>query len=189
MGTYIDVYLTHSLPSWRDAAATLACLSEAEVASRAVAQYWRTVQPFDRDREHWEIDERLPEYLSYHGPGSLHLDVTPMAARLHTGGRWRGFLSIPPLRHVHLAAFRAIADAFSSPRMAVTHDSIDGLLDAFLEGAPQEQLIRMLETSLGQPQPSLDAVEPWIAAQAERGVPDVWYLETRLGTAEAGVAG
>ena len=53
------------------------------------------------------VDTNRPRYTAW----SLFLTITNQAAKIHTGGRWRGFLTLEPLRRVHLAAFRQIAGA------------------------------------------------------------------------------
>src|SRR5688572_14150554 len=112
MGTRIDVYLSHDLARYDDEAATLARLDSALSAALAVRQYWWSVNSGQYQSNRWEaepVTPRTPNVRRYSGPGSLYLTVTPAAARIGTGGRWRGFLSIEPLREVHLVALRAIA--------------------------------------------------------------------------------
>ena len=151
-----------------------------------VAEYWQTVENYSRDATQWETGETLEDCIRYAGPGSLWLDVTPHAARIHTGGRWRGFLSIEPLRRVHLAAFRSIAEALSSDTMALSHDSTEQVHEIFWSGARQVDCVATLHSALGPPQPSIEAIEPRIAAMTERTVPDVWYLERVSRSSDAG---
>src|SRR5688500_18374202 len=109
MGTRIEVFLSHDLKRFDDATATIARLNVAIPTAFAVRDYWRRVDSSFYELDHWEahpIAPRLPDLRRYDGPGSLQVTVTAVAARISTGGRWRGFLSIPALREVHLAAFR-----------------------------------------------------------------------------------
>src|SRR5438132_8071756 len=104
MGTRIHVYLSHDLPHFDDVAATIARLDSALSEAFAVREYWRSVDPGGYELDNWEAEPVTPRMLNlrrYSGPGSLYLTVTSAAARIYTGGRWRGFLSIEPLREVH----------------------------------------------------------------------------------------
>jgi hypothetical protein len=175
--SYISVFLTHNLPSFRDTNEALTRLRPTEAPCREVSAYWGTVQPYDRNAMRWTAEEVLEDCVHYAGPGSLWLDVTPRAARIHTGGRWRGFLSILPLRRVHLAAFRAIAAALGSETMAISHDSIEKVHEIFWAGATQSACVAALQAALGLPQASIEAIEARIVALTEHTVPDVWYLE------------
>ena len=184
MGTRINVFLSHDLPRFDDAAATIARLDGVLPEALAVRDYWRSVDPqWDPKRppDHWEADPANPalgDVRRYSGPGSLHVWVMPLAARIHTGGRWRGFLSIEPLRQVHLAAFRAIARAIGSPKLAICSDARDDVADLiFYAGRSQDDCIGALRSAFGTPQPSVDSIAPSVAAQAEHGVPLIWFLD------------
>jgi len=180
MGTYISVFLTHDLSSFRDTTEAPTRLRQTEATCCEVSDYWRTVQPYEpyeRNETRWAADEELDYVVHYAGPGSLWLAVTPRAARIHTGGRWRGFLSIPPLRRVHLAAFRSVAAALGSETMAISHDSTESVHEMFWAGATQSACVAALQASLGLPQASIDSIEPRVAAMTKHGVPNVWYLE------------
>lgn len=181
MGTRINVYLSHDLPRYDDAAATIARLNSALPAALAVRDYWRSVDPdAHEDDERWAaepVTPRMPAVRRYGGPGSLFLTVTPAAARIGTGGRWRGFLSIEPLRRVHLAAFRAIARAVGSSRLALCADSRDDVADVFWEDGSQEDCIAAMRSAMGAPQPSVESVAPEIVTRTEHGVPSVWFLD------------
>ena len=181
VGTRIHVFLSHDLERFDDAAATMARLDVALPAAFAVRDYWRRIDPPAHEHDGWEaepIAPRLPDLRRYDGPGSLQVTVTPVAARIGTGGRWRGFLSIPPLREVHLVAFRAIARALGSSKMAVCADARDDVTEVFLANGSQDACIAQLQSALGPPQASMDAIAPEIVAETEHGVPGVWFLET-----------
>jgi hypothetical protein len=171
------VFLAHALPLWRDTAETLMRLRQTEPACCEVAEYWRTVENVDPDPTQWTTGEALEDCVHYVGPGSLWLDITSCAARIHTGGRWRGFLSIEPLRHVHLAAFRSIAEALRSDTMVLSHDCTERVHQIFWSGATQSECVATIHAALGPPQRSVDAIDPRITAMTERTVPDVWYFE------------
>jgi hypothetical protein len=177
MGTYVSVFLTHDLLSFQDTAEALTRLRQTEASCNEVREYWRNAQQYDRDATEWSVSEALDGDVTYGGPGSLWLDITPRAARIHTGGRWRGFLSIPPLHRVHLAAFRSIAAALGSESMAISHDSNDNVQEIFWAGGTQSDCIAALQAEFGPPQPSIDAIDPRVVEMADHGVPEVWYLE------------
>jgi hypothetical protein len=180
MATRIHVFLSHDLPRFDDASDTIARLDAALPAAFAVRDYWRTADPGNVEVENWAAEPiipRLPDRRAYTGPGSIFLDVSPKAARISTGGRWRGFLSIEPLRRVHVAAFRAIASALGCKQLAICHDSCNAVEDTFLAGGSQEECIAKLRAALGPPQPSLDSITAEIVQQTEHGVPSVWYLD------------
>src|SRR3954469_1946855 len=157
MGTRIDIYLSHDLPRFDDVEATIARLECALPMAFAVRDYWRTVDPSGYELDRWEaepVSPRMPNVRRYSGPGALHLTVTPAAARISTGGRWRGFLSIEPLRRVHLTAFRAIARAMRSETLALCADSRDDVTDVFLADGSQDDCIAAMRSAMGPPQTS-----------------------------------
>lgn len=189
MGTYINVFLTHDLRSWRDEDEARRRLQPTEPLCRAVDEYWRSVQSYEDYDMGWGRSDTLEELVGYTGPGALYLEITPRAARIHTGARWRGFLTFPPLHRVHVAAFRSIAAALGSEKLAITHDSVESVAEAFWSGATQSECIAGLEAELGPPQPSLDRIEPWIIAEAEHKVPRVWYLDVLPVSAGGAIVG
>src|SRR4051812_39255683 len=91
MGTRIHVFLSHDLPRFDDAAATVARLNSTLPAAFAVRDYWRSVDlDTDQADERWEAEPVAPRMTNvrrYSGPGPLFLWVTPAAALIHTGGR------------------------------------------------------------------------------------------------------
>jgi hypothetical protein len=123
----------------------------------------------------------------YTGPGSLFLTITAQAARVRTGGRWRGFLSIEPLRRVHLAAFRQIARSLGSRCLALYADC-DDVDDLFWGGRTQGECIELMKRIWGPPQWSAEEIERRLVAAADRTVPLVWFLENSQDIAEAGAA-
>jgi len=177
MGTRIHAYLSHDLPRFDDTAAAVARLDGARREALAVRDYWRSVDPGDKGIDRWESVE-LPDERYYAGPDSLLLLVRPSAALISTGGRWRGFLSIEPLRRVHLAAFRSIARAIGSPKLVLCGDQYDdAAIDAFYEKGSQDDCIAALHSDLGPPQPSIDSIAPSLVAEAEHCPPAVWFVD------------
>lgn len=181
MGTRIHVFLKHDLRRFDDPAATVARLEGSLPAALAIRDYWRSIERKSHQTdERWEAEPAtpgMPNIRDYTGPGSLFLTVTPEAALVSTGGRWRGFLSIEPLRRVHLEGFRAIARALGSPRIAICADSRDDVTDVFLANGSQDACIAAMRSAMGTPQSSVELVAPELITQAEHRVPDVWFVE------------
>lgn len=183
MGTRINVTVEHQFGNYRDRAATIEMLAPTIPAALAVANYWRTVNSEgaeDGERSWTAKPESQEGYLCYHGPGSLFLRFGPKLARIWTGARWRGFLSIEPLRRVHLEAFRNIAHHLGAKRLVFFPDGgiADDLVPAVIyDGITQEECIATLQQAYGNPQPSIDDIAPEIAAEAEHRIPSVWYME------------
>lgn len=182
MGTRIEVYVTHELRRFDDAEEVMARLEVTMPAALVVQEYWRAADPGGYDNDRWEVEREgafFPNKREFCGPGFLWLSVTPAAARVHTGARWRGFLSIEPLRRVHLAAFRAIAEALGSATLAICADTREDVAEIFLDGGTQADCVERLRATLGPPQASVDEIAAEVQKETERGVPDVWYLDRR----------
>jgi hypothetical protein len=180
MGTRIDVFLSHDLPCFDDTVATIARLNAALPTALAVRDYWQSVDPGAYELDSWEADPaplQAGNVRRYSGPGALYFTVTPAAARISTGGRWRGFLSIARLREVHLAAFRAIARAMGSTTLAMCADSRDDVTDVFLANGSQADCIAQMRSAMGAPQPSIESIGLEVIAQTAHGVPDVWFVD------------
>jgi len=177
MGTRTYVFLSSDDSLLRNTAEVLMRLKRSERECLNVARYWRSVGSDVGAVTEWAIWEDLGDHVNYRGPGSLGLVVTERAAKIYAGARWRGFLSIPPLRSVHLAAFRSIAIALGSVGMAITHDSLDSVGESFDSGAGLDSCIVVLRETLGPPQPDVKTVDTTVIAEARRCVPDVWYWE------------
>ena len=181
MGTRINALLDHNLANFRDRNSVLERLAAALPGALAVKKYWEIANPTEQHdtREEWQAapgSHREPNMDLYTGPGSLFLSVTANAAHIHTGGRWRGFLSIEPLRRVHLDAFRLISRAFESTCMALYADSCK-IDDMFSGEKSQWECIEMMERMWGPPLQDIDQIDRNIAAAAKRMVPEVWFLE------------
>jgi hypothetical protein len=184
MGTRINVMVEHHFGDYRDRAATIKMLTPTISAATEVANYWRTVDPEYKDLHpnSWTASppDPLDRYLMYCGPGNLFLRFGLKLARIWTGARWRGFLSIEPLRRAHLQAFRSIARHFGSERMVFFPDGgiADDLVPAAIhDGITQEDCIATLQRAYGAPQPSINNVDPEVVTQTRHTVPLVWYIE------------
>ena len=181
MGTRINVVMDNDITAYRDQSAVLARLEPTFSAALAVQNYWNTANAaFKPESEHrWTADPIMPHeqhYRSYTGPGSLFLKVGPHAAKVRTGGRWRDFLSIPPLRDVHLQAFRSIAKALGATQVAYFPDCEDAW-EVLYEGGRYSDVLPILEGYFGLPQPSSEMVSTEIVADTDSIVTDVWYSE------------
>jgi hypothetical protein len=185
MGTRINVLLDHRVPDHWDRSALLKRLADTMPTALAIREYCLAVAPDPTpiaDLE-WSADPqspRQPKHVNFTGPGSLFLSLTAVAAKIRTGGRWRGFLSIDPLRQVHLEAFRSIARALEATKLVYFADD-DFVNDLFWDGKAQEECIALLEQMCGPPQASIDLIDPKIARATEHGVPTVWYVERTVG--------
>jgi hypothetical protein len=181
MGTRINVLFDHDLSALLDQAATLARLLPTTLAALTVRDYWLAADPHSPhdDSTMWRADDVSPlekdQRRRYTGPGSLFLALAPRTARLHTGGRWRGFLTIEPLRRVHLAAFRCIARAFGAVEMLLYPDTCE-VDDLFYAGRTMWDCVEFLERTWGPPQRGVEKLDPRVIAEAE--VFRVWYLES-----------
>ena len=149
MGIRINVLLDHDLTDYRDRGSVLARLATALPAALAVRDYWQSADPHGRrdDLVVWQADAALPFEPCLHryaGPGSLFPSVTAQAACIHTGGRCRGFLSIEPLRRVHLAAFWHIARSLGSRCLAFYADSCE-VDDLFWGGRTHWECIELMD--------------------------------------------
>jgi hypothetical protein len=180
MGTRINALFDHDLTEPGDRGSVLARLAAALPAALTVREYWRAADPESThdDPPAWRADPVSPResgLLHYTGPGSLFLSVTAQAAWVRTGGRWRGFLTIEPLRRAHLAAFRRIAAALGAKRLAVYADSCE-VDDLFWDGRPPGECVELMGRLWGPPQPTAEEIDPRVSAAAERTVPEVWFL-------------
>jgi hypothetical protein len=180
MGTRINVLLEHDLPDYRNRELVLARLAPALPATLAVRDYWRVTDPETPQDElaAWRAEPELPRgsgLLHFTAPGSLFLTVAQHVAHIRTGGRWRGFLSIEPLRRIHLAAFRRIAAALGSHCMALYPDSCE-VDDLFWGGWGHWECVQLLERMWGPPQHSVEEIDPAIDVEG-MAVFSVWFLE------------
>jgi hypothetical protein len=167
--------LSHDLKDWKDERAVLDRLNCARPTCIEVEHYWARTGS-DRANNDTFQSEAPPRYSDryryYSGPGFL-IAMTPVAARIEAHARWSGFLSIPPLRAVHVQAFRAFAAAFDSPQMVVCSDAEDDLFDLTVRSGTQADCIEYLTRKLGAPNRISDLPE----REVERFERLVWFLE------------
>lgn len=183
MGTRINLLFPHELGDWTDRSETLKVLEPVLPYGSAIEDYWQSVDPHSgkRDENLWEARKPMfpPDeerwFHIYIGPGSLFVYVGPNLVRVRTGGRWRGFLSIQPLRTVHLPAFYAICKAFNSPEMRIFLDD-DIVMDEFYDQQSYERCCRVLDQRLGAPIPLAEQINPEVAARTEHGCPMLQYI-------------
>lgn len=188
MGTRLNALFDHDLADWRHREAVLARLERTRSEANTVRDYWLAADP---NLTHGFLTEWTADPISsidivqhrYSGPGSLFVTVTPAVVMIRGGARWRGFLSIGALRIVHLAAIRSIAVAFGASRIAVYSDSCE-VNDLVWSGQTFAECVDKLEQIRGLPRTDLDRMDRRIAAEAEDGIPEVWYLERRQSESE-----
>ena len=183
MGTRINVLFGHRLSDWTCREESLKILSEALPALNVVEDYWNRQ---DGDRRQATQNDWIPkppfpppetrDYLRYSGPGSFFASINPSAVWIRTGGRWRGFLSIPELRKVHIAASRAIAKAFAAEVFYCFADT-DFADGEFWGGGAVSECIAVLQKQFGDPIPLDESVDPKIAQATEHGCPGLWYWD------------
>lgn len=173
--------MNHDVDDYRNQSAVLARLATTLPAALAVRDYWNANNPFlgPDTQDKWIADLVMgyEKYnRSYTGPGSLFLKVGPYSAKIRTGGRWRGFLSIPPLHAVHLQAFRSIGQALGATQLAYFPDC-DDAWEVLYEGGRYSDAVPILTGYFGVPQPSVEAITPEISEETDHTVPAVWYSE------------
>jgi len=184
MGTRINALFDHELTDYQNSESILARLSGAIPAAFAVRDYWRTADPHygHETLNTWHADP-VPPFESnlslYTAPGSLFLTITKEAATIRTGGRWRGFLDIEPLRRVHLAAFRQIGATLGARSFALYPDSCE-VNDLFWGDHTQWQCVELMERMWGPPQRSVDVIDQkeFLAAESKWKYPFTWFLES-----------
>jgi|GEM_PF-7041064 len=181
MGTRINVLMDHNIADYKDQSAVLAPLTSALPATLAVRDYWDVNDPSPKRvvQTEWTADLVTPygpNFRSFTAPGSLFFDIGPAAAKIRMGGRWRGFVSIPPLYQVHLQAFRAVAHASGASYFACFPDCEDAW-EAFVEGGTDREIIPILEHYFGPSHSFPDALLPEESEEAEKDVAYVWYYE------------
>ncbi len=177
MGTRINILMPHRLPEWSDRVRVLRLLSTALPAARAVEAYFATGNPQPSSVGDWTAEPTFPppetrDYQRYTGPGPLFVDINPYAVHVRTGARWRGFLSIQPLRHVCLDAFLAIAATFDA-RSARCFPDNDFVCDAFWGGEDFGRCCAILNRQFGPAVPLDEAVDANIASLACNGCPAI----------------
>jgi hypothetical protein len=193
MGTRTNILADHTVPDPLDRAAVLDWLAPALPKARAVRDFWNAYNPDEaRDEDdRWEASRPCPSpyngSVSYYAPGGFFVYFGSRVVNVRASLRWRGFLSIKPLRRVHLPALRTIAGLLGASRLVYLPDD-DPILDAAtLDGASLDDCISELRRRWGASQASVEDIEPEVVRATEHGVPTVWYLEmlpSRSGTGQ-----
>ena len=182
MSTRTHVIIDHQMPDYRDRKATVALLQPSIPAALAVDDYWHTVEPDDyvTPTNSWipQREHTVVSYLDYLGPGSILLHFSQQVVVVSASARWSGFLTIEPLRNIHLSAFRSIAQCLRGTRLVLLPDASDVGYDAMRDGLPQEQCIARLRKDYGPPQSSVENIAPDAFTRPIPGSHLVWFVET-----------
>lgn len=183
MGTRINVLMPHNLTDWADRDTVLRILSSTLSDAKAVAMYWIDDASQPLADESWIARPPFPppetrDYHCYSGPGPLFVAINPYSIHVRTGGRWRGFLSIQPLRTVHIRVFHSIANAFDARIFRCFPDD-DIATGAFWDAAEFDSCCAILDDRYGKALLLNDAVDPKIAAETDSGCPSLQYVSGR----------
>src|SRR5215471_5144132 len=110
MSTRTHVIVDHQIADYRDREATIRILQPSVPSVIAVEDYWRSVErdEYEATAKAWipQKEHTIRSYLDYLGPGSILLHFSQQVVVVSASARWSGFLTIEPLRKVHLAAFQ-----------------------------------------------------------------------------------
>jgi hypothetical protein len=193
MGTRTNILADHTVPDPLDRAAVLDTLAPALPEAMAVRDLWNTYNPGEAKvaDDRWSASPPAPPphewYVSYGAPGGLFVSFGSRVVNVRASLRWRGFLSIEPLRRVHLAAFRKIAGLVGARRIVYLPDDDLIILDAArLEGASLDDCISESRWRWGPSQASVEDIDPEVVRATEHGVPTAWYLEMLPGRSGRG---
>ncbi len=161
--------------------AILRILETTTPACRAVEEYWRgNSSDYEPDRfVAWKKGEGkyLKDHLWFSGPGRISIRFCSNVAEIFASARWRGFITIPPLREVHRAAFLSIARAFGVTGIIFVPDYADELIDAAEEGKSFEECLKLIAEKWGPTQGDLDEIRPAVVADCVTCPPKVWFLQ------------
>ena len=153
-------------------------------ACRAVEEYWRShdswyePDPFVAWRVFEEgKTELLGDHWWFAGQGRMNIRFCSEVAEIFAGARWRGFLTIPPLRDVHRAAFLSIARAVGATGIIFVPDYADDLIEAAEEGKCFGECLSIIEKKWGPMQSDLDEIQPSVVADCATCPPKVWFLQ------------
>jgi hypothetical protein len=175
MGTRINALFEHKLSDYRNCDTTMRQLAVSLRAALAVEDYWRINDPhyLSGPLDEWHANQvSAAEHglRHYTAPGSLYLTVTQHAAKIRTGGRWTGFMSIAQLRAVHLTALKAVAKSLGADSLALFPDSCE-LNDYFWANHTYWDCILLLEQMWGPPQRSIEGID------LKTDIFRVWFLD------------
>jgi hypothetical protein len=175
------VIIDHRIKDYRDAEATVARLGETVPAARAIGEYWPGVgsKSSATEPEKWRpARHHTVDLGSYLGPGGLLLSFGEHVVVVCASASWTGFLTIEPLRSIHLAAFRSIAKCVGGTRLVLLPDESNICYEALRkEGLSQEQCIARLREDYGPPQRSVSAIPPGAFAKRSPGADLIWFNE------------
>jgi hypothetical protein len=187
MGTRTNIIADHTVPDHLDRTAVLDRLAPALPEALAVRDFWNAYDPDESRNEgdRWEASPPCPpphyQYVSYEAPGGFFVYFGSRVVNVRASLRWRGFLSIEPLRRVHLSALRKIAGLLDANRIVYLPDD-DPVLDAArFEGASLDDCIGELGRRWGPPQASIEVIDPEVVRATDHRVPSVWYVESLAG--------
>lgn len=184
MGTRIRGYIDYPQGHDRSPDAMLRVLETTTSACQAVEDYWRANDAhYEPDQvlswSVWEKGEsdQLKNHWWFAGPGHMSIRFCSNVAEIIAGARWRGFLTIPLLRDVHLAAFLSIARAVGATGILFVPDYADDLIEAAEEGKGLEECLKIIEAAWGPMQGDLDEIRPAVIADCATCPPQVWFLQ------------
>lgn len=190
MGTRTNLLFEHDVLYPHDREAVIRRLAPTLAATIAVRDYWNSVTPdqWPDQSEVWTASKPCAPprdwWILYEGPGPFFLRFGPAVANVRAAARWRGFLSIEPLRRIHVLAFRSIARTLGARRIVYLPDDDNIIWDATHEGASLDSCLAALDRGYGPPQRAIEAIEPDVVRMTDHRAPDVWYLETLDAQAE-----
>jgi len=166
--------------SYRNVGATVELLAETVPTGVAVREYWSRVDPESSGPEPrlWRPAQHFSlENADYLGPGSLLIAFGLKVLCISASARWSGFLTIKPLRDVHLAAFRSITKCVQGTRLLFLPDASDVGYDAISEALSLEQCMARLWQEYGPAQPSVEAIPSGAFTEHIPGSHRVWFDE------------
>jgi len=180
MSTRTHAIIDHRVDNYQDTKAAVMLLAQTVPAAAAVEEYWRSVSPERSGTEPglWRAsDLHSEDHVDYLGPGDLLIAFGQKVVRISASVRWSGFLTIEPLRRVHLSAFRSIAKCIRGTRLLLLPDVSDVGYDAVRNGMSLEECIARLQAEYGSPQLSVDNIPPDAFTKAIPGSHLVWFNE------------
>jgi len=160
--------------------AAVALLAQTQPATTAIDSYWDSVNPLESksESEPWRAaPHHKPEEPVLLGPGGLYVGFGLHVVLIEACARWSGFLTIEPLRNVHLAAFRSLGRVFRSTRLLLLPDAMDEGYDAITEALSQEECAARLQKKYGPPQASVTAIPSNAFTAPIPGSHLVWFIE------------
>jgi hypothetical protein len=174
--------IDYGLSNYRDDTTVIARLYPAESDLMRVRDYWRSVDPdFREPYPSWTcVRHGSPpdEYLAYYGPGSFSLHFGPRIACIGAPCRYSGFATMSALQAIHLRAFMSVAQALGGTRMVLMPEEHGPVWDAAMyDGVSLEECIALIQTSWGDPHPTVEVVTEDVGVYYRRKFP-IWFVET-----------